>query len=254
MSEQSLDDLLNDVPEPEAQAPETPEPQETGEATPEAETKTDESADETPQEAETPEAKQEEGESWTKAAVIDERRKRQELERKLAELEASKAENKPERPDVFADPDGAFSHVEQSLKNEMAMAIHSTRLELSQEMMRTVFPDYDELESEFVDMAKDNPVLLQELQNSTMPARFAYDTAKKAREAAELKNVDKMRAKMEAEIRAEIEAQIKQEAEQTQAKSAEKQKALTPSLAATQSKGSIDDSVDESLESILSGT
>lgn len=249
MSEETLEDMLNNAEPP---APEVEEPvaeAEAGEAAPEPEAK----EPETPQEAETPEAKQDgEGpEAWTKAAVLDERRKRQELERKLAELEAAKAEDKPQRPDVFADPDGAFGHVEQTLRQEMARQIHSTRLELSQEMMRTVYQDYDELESEFVDMAKDNPVLLQDLQQSANPAKFAYETAKKAREAAELKDVDKMRAKIEAELRAELEAQIKAESEQSQAKTAQKREALTPSLAATQSKGGIDDAVDESLEAII---
>lgn len=248
---ESLDDLLNgdeaQVTEPEAEGEQEQaeaEPEQSEEAEQPETDKADEAEDSTPESKEKDKA-----EEWTKAAVLDERRKRQELERKLAEFEKSK-EEKPARPDLFADPDGALGHIEKSLREEMQQNLSNTRLEISQELMRTVHEDYDELETEFVDMAKDNPVLLKELNESSNPARFAYETAKKAREAAELKDVDKIRARIEAEIRAEIEQKLKQELEQTEAKEKGKQEALTPSLAATQSKGGVDDHEDDSLSAL----
>jgi len=245
--QQSLDDLLNDVePAPEVSEPETAE---AGEAATEPEV----SEPEAKEEAETPEAKQEEAQSdasedWTKAAVLDERRKRQEYERKVQELEAKMAEqDAPKRPDVFEDQEGAFSHLQQTFEQRL----HESRLELSQEMMRMQHEDYDALESEFIEMAKDNPALIQELQGERNPAKFAYETALKAREAAELKNVDEYKAKLKAEMRAEIEAELKQQQEQAQASQAKKQEALAPSLAASQSKGGVDTYEDVSLEAIL---
>lgn len=256
--EQSLDDLLNDV-EPQAveAAAEAGEAAPEPEAEPAVEAKADETEKPT-EEAETPEAKQEEApksddsESWTKAAVLDERRKRQELERKIAEYEAASAkQDGPKRPDVFEDQEGAFGHVEQTLQQQIQSTAHNIRLELSQDMMRMVKPDYDEVESEFIDLAKENPALIKELQESSNPARFAYDTAIKAREAAELKNVDEYKAKIKAELRAELEAELKAQMEQSEAKQAQKNQALTPSLAAAQSKGGVDEFRDESLESIF---
>ena len=199
-------------------------------------------------EAQTPSAnkeKPEPKEEWTKAAVIDERRKRQQLEREIAELR--KQSQQSPRPDVFEDPEGAFRHEREQLTAQ----IHATRLELTQELMRDAHQDYDELESEFVELAQQNPFLIQELQQARNPAKFAYETAKKARDAAALKDVDKLKADLEAKIRAELEAKIRAEVEESEKKSGKKREALMPSLAAAQSKGAINDTPDESLDSIL---
>ena len=257
-AEQSLDDLLAGTEPEEVGATgeqEEAEP-EAEQAEPETDKADPESEEAEPDKAEkaedsTPESDDKEPENWTKAAVLDERRKRQELERKLAEFEKSN-EDKPDRPDLFADPDGALEHVRAELREELQSTISNTRLEISQELMRDRHDDYDELETEFVDMAKDNPVLLKELNASPNPARYAYETARKAREAAELKDVDKMRAKMESEIRAEIEAKLKAEMEESSQKASKKREAVAPSLAASQSKGGVDDHQDDSLDAILS--
>ena len=241
-----LEDLLNDVEETEeVEAEAQPEAEATAKAEAETESETEKVETEKSEEVETTAAKEsEEEESWTKAAVLDERRKRQELERKLAEYEKAK----PERPDVFEDQDGAFGHVKDELRSE----IGNIKLELSQDMMRSIHEDYDELESEFIELAKDNAALLTELNQAKNPARFAYETAKKARQAAELKDVEGMRAKIEAEMRAEIEAKLKAEAEESAKKKSGKDQALSPSLAASTSTGGVDNFEDDSLEAILS--
>jgi len=250
----SLDDLLNGVDEVEVEAEADTE---TKDATVETETETEVEAEtqETEVTAEvedttTVSEKDDEPQEWTKAAVIDERRKRQEIERRNADLQKrlDALENGTgKRPDVFDDQEGAFSH----LKQEMASELHATRLEMSQELMREKYENYDELEAEFIDMAKDNPVLLKELNESRNPAKFAAETALKARQVAELKDVDKLRADIEAKVRKEIEEKLKAEQADAEAKDAKKREALMPSLAASQSKSGIDDAEDESLEAIL---
>lgn len=186
-------------------------------------------------------------EEWTKKAVLDERRKRQELERKLEELQKQQ-QPADKRPDLFADPEGALSHLETRLRQESAAA----RIELSQELMRSLHDDYDELEAEFHDLAKDNPVLLKQLAQATNPARFAYETAHKARQAAALNDVDKVRAELEAKHLAEIEARVRKEYEEKYGKEAVKRAAASaPSLAATTGKSSINDQPEESLDNIL---
>ena len=240
----SLDDILNDV-EATEEVTEAAQPEAKAPAATETDTATEADKVEAEKpEAETTAAKESEEESWTKAAVLDERRKRQELERKLAEYEKAK----PERPDVFEDQDGAFGHVKDELRSE----IGNIKLELSQDMMRSIHEDYDELESEFIELAKDNAALLTELNQAKNPARFAYETAQKARQAAELKDVEGMRAKIEAEMRAEIEAKLKAEAEESAKKKSGKDQALSPSLAASTSTGGVDNFEDDSLDVILS--
>lgn len=181
--------------------------------------------------AETPSAEDDEKENWTKKAVLDERRKRQALQQKLDQLEAESQKPNEERPDVYGDPEGAFSHLEKQFADQLEQQTQSVRLEMSQEMMRIVKDDYDELESEFIDMARDNPALIQELNQASNPAKFAYETATKAREAAELKDVDTYKAQLKAAARAEVEAELKKEAEEAAKKDAEKAAAATTSIA-----------------------
>ena len=190
----------------------------------------------------------EEGDKWTKAqqaAVIAERRKRQELEKRLAEIEAAQREA-PKRPDVFDDQDGAFNHVQQQLQSEMV----NMRLEFAQEMMRDAHPDYDELEAEFIEMARENPVLQAELRNSRNPARYAYETARKARAAQELQNIDAYKEKLKAELRAELEAEIKASREAEESKLSKKRQAIQPSLTTVKGVQTHIEDEDDSLQAL----
>ena len=231
-----LNDLLNGESLPEIDPEEqettgeidTPEPE--AESKPEQEDSTPES-EEKPEETKAEEVKPEskdEGVNWTKAAVLDERRKRQELERQLEQ--ALKDKTPEEKKDWFDDPEGAASQIKQEFQSQLA----NTRIEMSQEFMRSMHEDYDELEAEFVDLAKGNPAMLAEFQQSKNPAKFAYDTARKHREYADLKDVDKAKAKLREEIRAELEKEYQQKAEKEQ----KKRDAIPPSLS-SQGKGGL---------------
>lgn len=242
---ETLEDVLSKkAPEPVAKVE-----QDTGAKAPEPEVKAETPEPVAKEEAPPPDASKEKSEpkeEWTKAAVIDERRKRQALERELAELRKQQ-EAQPKRPDLFEDPEGALRHEREQLSQQ----IHATRLELTQELMRDAHPDYDELESEFIELARENPFLIQQLQQAKNPARFAYETAKKARDAAALKDVDKLKADLEAKLRAELEEKIRKDLEESLKRDGKKREALTPSLAAAQSKGAMNEPIDESLDSIL---
>jgi hypothetical protein len=236
VAEQSLNDVLKGT-----EQAETPEPAKV-ETAPEPEVKATEP--EVSPTATESKPKDEAKEDWTKAAVLDERRKRQELERKLAEIE-SKANAKPKRPDLFEDPDGALSYIENNLREET----RAMRTEMARELMRTVAKDYDEVEAEFIEAAKDNPLLLNELANAQNPAKYAYEMGQKMRQMAQMKDT----AAYEAKVRAELEAKIRAEIQAEQEAQAGKRKATqVPSLAAAQSRGAIDAPVEESLEAILS--
>ena len=121
-------------------------------------------------------------ESWTKTAVLDERRKRQELEAKLAEYEKNLTKTEEvKRPDVYEDPEGAFKHTESQFAN----ALLFERINLSRELMADKFEDYAAMENVFVEMVKSTPVpdgmvhpLVHEMNQSANPAKFAYNKAK----------------------------------------------------------------------------
>jgi hypothetical protein len=172
-------------------------------------------APETPK-AEDPPAKkpdEESEESWTKRAVLDERRKRQELEREIADLRAKAKPDavpeKPSRPDIFEDQEGAFGHLEKAFEARLA----TRQIELSQELMREKYADYDEKESLFVDLVKADPSLIQKMRAAALPAKFVYDHVTKHQQMQEMQDVDAYREKIRAEVRAELEKERGEEAE-----------------------------------------
>lgn len=241
MSETSLEDMLSDKDLPEATETEeaeetkgTGETEETAETETDKETETEETEDK--KDDSTPESKAsettEEG-PWTKKAVLDERRKRQELEQRLRDLE-SKKEPEP-APDWWADPEKAAQHQSQQIEARL----YQQKVELSQEFMRSQHEDYDDMEARFMEMAQENPALRTELQKSANPARFAYETARKAAEYDAMKDVDSYKAKLEADVRKDVEAKLRQEIEAEQKKKADKEAAIDPSLASTSSKGGL---------------
>lgn len=200
--------------------------------------------------------KQEPKEEWTKTAVLDERQKRQKAERENAELkqrlEAFEKTQQGKKADFFADPDTALAEASKQISQQFSSKLHETRMEMSQEMMREKFADYDELEKEFIEMATSNPVLIDELTKARHPAKYAYETAMKAREAAALKDVDKVRADLEAKVRSEIEEKVRREIEEKAKKEAEKRNAAGgPSLSSARGKGSANTQGDDSLDNIL---
>lgn len=250
MTEYTTDQLLDEGFTPEVEESEestteaaTQEEQSTGEGeTTEAAEKDAATEEVKPAEASTPEAEGKESEpeeNWTKAAVLDERRKRQELQARLDQLEAQQRQEPAEKPDWYDDPEKAANHQATTFQAQL----EQQKFELTQDMMRSVHPDYDEMETRFVDLARENPHLVAEMQKSANPARFAYETAKKAAELDQLKNVDEYKAKVEAEARAEIEAKVRKELEEKYQRQAAKDEALSvPSLAGTPSKGGLSSS------------
>src|SRR3990167_6082010 len=98
-----------------------------------------------------------------KAAIKDVTDK---YERRIAELSP-----KAEAPDRAADPDGYDRH---------------QRIEISKAIMTETHADYDDMIEHFQGMAAANPALNAIVGDSKMPAKMAYDLAKKDKELSEL--------------------------------------------------------------------
>lgn len=210
----------------------------------ETETKADDKQDDSP--AESQDNKDDES-SWTKAAVLDERRKRQELERQLDELKAKPAsdgeQKQDERPDLFDDPDGAIGHIERKFEEKLV----NQKIELSRSMVKSSHDDYDEMEQVFIDMAKENPALANQMRMAENPALFAYQQGKKHTDFQQMQDIDSYKAKIEAEVR----EKVLKELESKQAKQSHKAElASGPSLSKARSQA--DEPVDEpSLEDLV---
>lgn len=171
---------------------EAPEVENTDEATPEPE-----QVEETAEPTAAPEAPQ----TIPLAALQDERRKRQELEAELNEIRARQTQ--PERPDLFVDPDAALDMV----RNEARQHADQRWIQACRAMAQAQHADYGDKESIFMDLAKDNPTLAQEMLKADNPALFAYQTAEKHEKFQRMQNVDDY----EKHVRAEIEAKVRAE-------------------------------------------
>lgn len=106
-------------------------------------------------------------ESRFKAALKDVNEKLSKAEQRLAELSAAPA------PDRQNDPEGYDRHV---------------RIETSKAIMAETHDDYDEKIAHFQEMAQANPTLNDLVGNHALPAKFAYDLAKRDMEINELSN------------------------------------------------------------------
>lgn len=230
MSDESLDGLFSDE-QVEQESP--PEVQQDIEPEANAEQEQVTGEDAAPPAAESEPEKEE----WTKQAVIDERRKRQALEDQLRAMqgEIERMRNPqpeaPKRPDLFEDPDGALSYLENTFEQKLAQRT----AEMSVSWAQAQYPDYAEKEAVFVDLAKADTTgqLLRQLRNSANPAAFAYETAKKAMQYQEMQDIDGYKAKIEADIRARIEAEYAGRIPKAQDEPARdaKGKFISPSLA-----------------------
>lgn len=100
-----------------------------------------------------------------KAALKDVQDK---LDAVMAENATLKAQPAPDRE---KDPEG--------------FALH-TRMEASKAVMREFKPDYDEVIKHYVEMAKVNPELNERVAAAALPAKFAYDLAKRDLEIRDL--------------------------------------------------------------------
>lgn len=160
-----------------------------------------------------------------KAALTAERRKRQE-----AEQRAQAQQFDPQR--FYQDPQEIASYVDQRTFNAV--------VNMSRELTREQFSDYDEMEELFVQEAERNPALAAELRAHPAPALFAYKTAKSLKTMREAQD-----GSLEARLRAEIEQKLRAEFE------AKQKPAVPTDLSGARSAPSQTAVPDESLESIL---
>lgn len=131
-------------------------------------------------------------------AMIHERRKRQELE---MQLQAKQQEADVDR-DEYAE--GIIAKVRAEQQNNRII----DRIELSQELAREKYADYDEKEAAFIQMTEQNPLLIVEMRNSKNPAAFAYRTAQNQQKLAEMGNPDEYEKKLREKITKELEAKF----------------------------------------------
>lgn len=116
-------------------------------------------------------------------ALEDERRKRQETERRLTELEAlaranqerhQQRQTEQQPPDWWSDPEAAAQHQQRQFQ----IQIYETRLALGEELLSSR-DDYPDAKAAFIEAAQSDRNLALKLVQHTNPAKFAYETGRK---------------------------------------------------------------------------
>lgn len=166
-------------------------------------------------------------------AAEEERRKRQILEKEIAEIK-SKLPKEPEKT-FWDDPEAALKAHEDRIKQEATNA----RLQMAEFTARQKHPDFDEKIAVFGEVIQKTPGLHQQWLSSPDPAEFAYQVGKNHKDLQEVGSIEEMRAKIEREttarVRAEVEAELKAKAE----KLAKEREAIPESLSKARSTGSV---------------
>ena len=175
-----------------------------------------------------------ESETVPVAALMAERQKRQDLEAENARLTAAADSPTPEAPSVFDDEAGAMAHLTAQFDNKLTTAVRN----ISRAPMMALHEDYEKQEAVFAEMAKADPSLVQRMDASGNPAKFAYDTAKNKSEYDAMQDMPAFREKLKAEIVAEMTA---------------KGEEIPESLATMPANSGTDNDADDSLSSILNG-
>lgn len=161
------------------------------------------------------------------AAAQEERRKRQELERRIQEIEASKTKETPKQ--FWDNPEEALA----KFKAEITEATTRTRLDTAEMIARRQYPDFDEKVQTFGQLVNSVPGLAQQWLSSPDPAEFAYKVAKNHMEVQAVGGLDQLMAKKEAEIRARLEAELREKYDKAALEAAKQREQLPGSLSNT---------------------
>jgi len=139
-------------------------------------------------------------EEGLQAALLAERRKRQELEQQLAE-------SKKKKPDFWEDPEARLADTENRFQQQLVMQ----KLDISEAFAREKYSDFDEKLEVFAAMTQENPALYQQMIQQVNPADFAYKAATNQQKLKEMGNPLEYEAKLEARLRAKWEAERAEE-------------------------------------------
>ena len=143
-----------------------------------------------------------------KTAMLEERRKRQEIEARLRAYEQAK--NLPEPPPFWDNPEQAIDSRIERVRTELQQDYLNRYYNALESAARSRHPDYDEVRDVFIEHARENPALAGQMNTHPDPAEFAYQQGKLLRELSTVGNdIDAYRKRVEAEVRARIEAEMR---------------------------------------------
>jgi len=200
------------VPEPVEVEQEKPEPEATEGEEPEGEGEKQEEPEQTAAKeppAEPPSAEKSDEASAYKAAMLEERRKRQEIERRLQELEQGK-EPEAKKKVFWEDPEAVIaervSEVERRFTHRLLVS--------SEAVAREKHSDYGEKIVAFQEAMQRDPTLYERMRDDVNPAEFAYRVGKTYLVTKDAPDIDTLTAKIREQVLAEEREKIRKEIEE----------------------------------------
>jgi hypothetical protein len=188
-----MDDLF-DEPAEQATATETATEEQAAQETGVEETQA--AADTTAQTDQTATNAAAEAEKGLQAALLAERQKRQEVERRLAEKEQE------QKPDFWEDPEARLTELDNRINERLVVQ----KLDISESFAREKYADFDSKLDVFKGMMADNPTLYHQMVNQSNPAEFMYKTAASQQKLREMGDPSEYEKKLTERITAELEA------------------------------------------------
>ena len=146
------------------------------------------------------------------AAMQDERRKRQELENRLAQIE--QAQKQPPPKSFVEDPDGALARYQQEMQQQLSGAIVQTKVSATEAVARAQHKDYDQIVEVFGQVCQNTPGLYQQALASPNPAEFAYRIGKNYHDLQQAGSIEQLKERIEKEARIKVENEYKQKHEE----------------------------------------
>lgn len=125
-------------------------------------------------------------------ALQDERRKRQELERELAELR-QKAEATTAKPNLFEDPDSWEKALDERVEKKLAGVREQSEqrfLALVEQAAKARHKDFEDMAVVFAETAKTTPGLIDEARNAPDPAEFIYQAGRNLKRVQEAGSIE----------------------------------------------------------------
>jgi hypothetical protein len=212
-----LDEILNPPQESETEQEETTTEQETEQREETTEQKQETGVKESQTAAETEKPAESTEAAGLKAAMIAERKKRQELEQQLAaQQEAARLAAEEEKPFLGEEYEARFGETESKLREELVQ----TKIMMSREFAMDKYSDFAEKEAAFLEMAQTNPELVGKMRANANPAAFAYKTVTDAQRIQKLQEMGDP-AELEAKIYERVKAELLAEQEKEKAAAVE---------------------------------
>jgi hypothetical protein len=135
------------------------------------------------------------------AALIEERRKRQELEQRL--------QHQPVTDEQFwQSPTQAAQQMLQPTVEAMQQQMENYRFDMAEALTRSLHPDYDQVREGFLaKRASGDPWAMAidaQMRQQANPAKFVYDQWSRVSQVESIGDLSAYRARIEAEVRAQV--------------------------------------------------